>query len=492
MLIMDLSPGQREDFRRLKDDPVYFYERFFATQEEPYPFPYQKEIMTDLASGLYNELCILKGRQIGMSWTTGALAAWFCSMNDEKHVVIVAFNLDQSQIPLNYAKIFMSRFKKLGLYDMFIEGQSARNLRWNNGSKITSFGCTVPDAYNVRGQKADLLIIDEAAFIYDRMFPSITPTVANTGGPVITLSTAGSIGSYFYRRWADGNRANEWRRKLKSGYDIQMLKEEIPRVKSYIIPSVECPRLTKEKLDAERRGLGEMRYKREYECMWAGTADQVFIRIPVFTLRKMPTRSIKPCYGGIDCGKVNDPTVLIVIEQFNSVARILTEDGIRKDVDVPFRVIYGKTWERKTQTEIAADINVNIHPRFPSRLYSIDATGGFGDELLNRMINYELPCRGLKVKTKNKNEMILGSPAVKGLDDAFAEELLWINNDVDDIIATELLFELNAYIGKLRASGLYTFDSVIDRDHLVDALMHSWSAAQAGSFEPYFTIRKRR
>jgi len=81
---------------------------------------------------------------------------------------------------------------------------------------------------------------------------------------------------------------------------------------------------------------------------------------------------------------------------------------------------------------------------------------------------------------------------VKGLGDAFAEELLWINNDVNDIIATELLFELNAYIGKLRASGMYTFDSVIDRDHMVDATAHAWSAVQAGSFAPYFTIRKRR
>lgn len=488
---MVLSSEQQEEFRRLQTDPVYFYQRFFSTPDEPYPFPYQKEIMTDLASGLYKELCVLKGRQIGMSWTVGDLAAWFCTMNKEKHVLIVAFNLDQAQIPLNYAKTFMSRLKGQGLYDTFIEGQSARNLRWHNGSKITAYGCTLPDAYNVRGQKADFLIIDEAAFIYDRMFPSITPTVANTGGSTLMLSTAGSMGSYFYRRWADGNRANEWRRKLQKGYDIQMSKEEIPPVKSYMIPSVECPRLTKQKLDAEKRGLGEMKYKREYECLWSGTADQVFIRIPTFTLRKMPTRTVKPCYGGIDCGKVNDPTVLIVIEQFYSVESILTEDGIREDVDVPFRVIYGKTWERKTQTEIATDIMTNIHPRFPSRLYSIDVTGGFGDELLNRMTNYELPCRGIPVKTQNKNEMILGSPAARGLSDAFAEELLWINNDVNDIVATELLFELNAYVGKLRASGLYTFDSVIDRDHAVDALMHAWSAVQAGNFDPYFTIRKR-
>ena len=92
---------------------------------------------------------------------------------------------------------------------------------------------------------------------------------------------------------------------------------------------------------------------------------------------------------------------------------------------------------------------------------------------------------------KKKNEMMLGSPAVKGLSDAFQEELLWVNNEVNDIVATELLFELNAYTGKVRATGFYTFDSVIDRDHMVDALAHAWSSVQAGSFDPFISIRKR-
>jgi len=89
-----------------------------------------------------------------------------------------------------------------------------------------------------------------------------------------------------------------------------------------------------------------------------------------------------------------------------------------------------------------------------------------------------------------KNEMMLGSQAVKGLSDGFAEELLWVNNEVNDIIGTELLFELNGYIAKLMASGYYRFDSVVDRDHMIDALAHAWSSVQAGSLEPFLDIRK--
>jgi hypothetical protein len=489
---MSLSSSQLDELSSLQVDPVYFYDKFFSTEDEPFPFTYQGGIMKDAASGDYDELVILKGRQIGMSWTMGILACWYATMHPDKTVLIVAFNLDQAQIILNYCKQFFSRLTRFGLREVFVTSASARKIELTNGSKILCFGCTVPDAYNVRGQKADLLLVDEAAFIYDRMFPSITPTTSNTHGMTIFLSTAGSVGSFFYRKWAEGNRANKFRRQHRLGQLKDMPFDEIPKIKSYTIPSIECPRLTEAKLAAERRGLGEMRYKREYECVWAGTADQVFMRIPVFTLKRLPTKTTKLCFAGIDVGKVNDPTVLIIIELFMAPLPVIDEDGNVTEVEVPYRVVFGRAWERATQAEIAADIATNIHPRFPSQLYSIDATGGYGQELLNYLTNYGLPCRGTEVKMKKKNEIMLGSPAVKGLSDAFQEALLWVNNDIDDIIATELLFELNAYTGKVRATGFYTFDSVIDRDHMVDALAHAWSSAQAGSFDPFVSIRKRQ
>ena len=491
MLSKGLTEEQSRNFERLKNDPVYFYKRFFATEEEPEPHDYQAEVAKDLVNPDYLELVVLKGRQIGMSWTMGWLAAWYATMHENKTVLVVAFNLDQAQIILNYVKVFMSRLKESGLYDLFVEGASARNFRFTNGSKIISFGCTVPDAYNVRGQKADLLLIDEAAFIYDKMFPSITPTTSNTHGKTIFLSTAGSVGSYFYRKWSEGLRAFDWKQRLANGEDIDIEADEIPKTKSYTIYSRESPRLTPEKLEAERRALGEMQFKREYECVWAGTADQVFMHVPIFIERRMPTRSIKSCYAGIDVGKVNDPTVMLVIESHFAPIETFV-DGRRVTREIPYRLAYGKSWERVEHSDIAADIISNIHPRFPSLVYSIDATGGFGDDLNQRLVNFGLNTVPRKVKMKFKNEMMLGSPAIKGLSEAFAEELLWINNDINDIMATELLFELNGYVASLMSNGLYKFESVVDRDHAVDALAHAWSAVQVGAFQPVLDIRRRR
>lgn len=479
---MTLSANAQTEYLRLQQDPVYFYEKFLATEEEPEPFDYQKAVLRAIANPEYKEIDILKGRQIGMSWTMGVAACWYASMHEGRKILTVAFNLEQAQLILNYAKTFMSRLKKKNLYDFFIESSAMKHMTWRNGSQLLSLGCTVPDAYNIRGQTAHLLFVDEAAIIYDRMFPSITPTVANTGGTAVFLGTAGSIGSTFYRKWSEGEKINELRKRGETN---------LAQIKSFTLPSTLCPNLTPEMLEKEKRTLGEIRYNREYLCVWVGTAEQVFIKIPVFDERLMPTKTIRPCFGGIDVGRVSDPTVLIIVETYLSdMYKII--DGKKTPVHVPYRVIYGKSWERNTQAEIAADIMHNIHPRFPCRLYQIDITGGYGDELMHRLVDYELPCRGADVKSKLKNEMMLGSPAQMGLSNAFLEEQLFINNNIDDIIATELLFELNAYSGKVLASGLYIFDSVIDRVHMVDALAHAWSAVQAGSFNTFIEKRKRK
>jgi len=480
----------QEEIRRLETDIEYFYKKLFATDLEPGLWEYQKKIADDIMNPAYEEYGVLKGRQIGMSWFMAVVALQHAIMNENTTILLVSFNLEQAQHILNYAKQFLGRLKHKGLYSTIVEGASMKNIRLNNGSKIIALGCTVPDANNVRGFIAHLLIIDEAAFIYDKMFAAINPTTSNTKGKTIYLSTAGSVGSQFYRVWDDGRRAEKWKTQLDKGYDLSIDYDDIPKIKSYTIPSTEI--LSKEVLARALRTLKQMKYNREYMCNWAGTADQVFSKIPLFVERKMPTKTIKPCYAGIDVGKVNDPTVLVIIEAFFAEGKFLDSDGVRKSIEIPYRVVFIKHWERENMRSIANDIKVNIQGRFPVGLYSIDATGGFGDELLQYMVDAELPVRGTKVKIIKKNELMLGSPASKGLADAFQEELLWVNTDAGDIEAYELLFELNAYSGKVTRNGLYTFDSTVDRDHMVDATAHAWSSVNAGTFEPFMAKRSRR
>ena len=484
-----MSVTAHEEYRRLETDIQYFYQKFFATELEPDLWAYQKQVAIDIMNPSYQEYGVLKGRQIGMSWFMGIVALHHAMMHENSTVLLVSFNLEQAQHILNYGKQFLGRLKHKGMYESVVEGASMKNIRLNNGSKIIALGCTVPDANNVRGFIAHLLIIDEAAFIYDKMFGAINPTTSNTKGKTIYLSTAGSVGSQFYRVWDDGRNAEKWRDQLDKGYDLSITYEDLPKIKSYTIPSTEI--LSDEVLARALRTLKSMKYNREYMCQWAGTADQVFSKIPLFVDRKMPTKSGKPCFAGIDVGKVNDPTVLVIIEAFFAEGQFLDSDGIRKSIDIPYRVVKMKWWEREGMRAIANDIKINLHGRYPVGLYSIDATGGYGDELLQYMVEAELPVRGTKVKLIKKNELMLGSPANKGLGDAFEEELLWLNNESTDTDSYELLFELNAYTGKVTRNGHYIFDSSVGRDHAVDALAHAWSSVNAGTFDPYMSTRRR-
>ena len=262
---LDLEPEMQGKLERLKNDPVYFYDTFFRYPDEKL-YDYQKEWLMDIANPAYKEYAILKGRQIGASWVFGLASIWYAMMHDESEVKSVSFNLDQAQKILGYSKNFASRLKARGWYDLIVEGQRGTDMRFNNTSLIEALGCTLPDGRNVRGHRAHILFIDEADYIYERMFPSIEPLTLHTGGKTIYLSTAGRVGSHFWKKWDMGNKAEEMRQKIKNGIELDINLADIPPIKSYTVPSTDCPDLSEQDLQRLRRSLGDLGYNREVLC----------------------------------------------------------------------------------------------------------------------------------------------------------------------------------------------------------------------------------
>lgn len=137
---------------------------------------------------------ILKGRQIGAS-TAGSVVAirraryWPGSL-----VAIVSPSLKQSTEVKERAKAGL-----LALGEHLVR-DSASILELANRSRIMSLPGS---SKSVRGWSADLLILDEAAFIEDETFAAARATTAATGGRTIVQSTpAGPYGS-FYDLWQD-------------------------------------------------------------------------------------------------------------------------------------------------------------------------------------------------------------------------------------------------------------------------------------------------
>lgn len=132
-----------------------------------------------------------------------------------------------------------------------------RSMRLANGSRVVSLPGE-PD--NIRGFSApDLVIVDEAAFCPDALFAAVGPMLAVSNGQMVLLSTPYGKRGAFYEAWENG--ADDWERLA--------------------VPATECPRITAEFLEQERRTMPDWLFRQEYLCEFVETLDSVFTHAQV-------------------------------------------------------------------------------------------------------------------------------------------------------------------------------------------------------------------
>jgi hypothetical protein len=120
-----------------------------------------------------------------------------------------------------------------------------------NGSRIVSLP---GDPKTIRGFSAPALVIeDEAAYVDDELDGAIRPMLAVSRGRLVLLSTPNGRRGHFCEIWHSGE---GWRRIAIAGRD--------------------CPRITVEFLDAERKALGPMVFEQEYCGQFVDAASSAF------------------------------------------------------------------------------------------------------------------------------------------------------------------------------------------------------------------------
>jgi hypothetical protein len=154
-------------------------------------------------------------------------------------VVIVAPSQRQSAELLRSIRLLHSKLDDVPA----LASESVLKLEFENQSRVMALpggegGKTIRGLAGAR-----LVIVDEAARVDDQIFSAVRPMLAtNAAGRLILLSTpAGKRGTYF-DLWHNGDPT--WHRVR--------------------VPATDCPRITKEFLDEERRELGDARYREEY------------------------------------------------------------------------------------------------------------------------------------------------------------------------------------------------------------------------------------
>jgi len=220
---------------RLALDPVALFEAAFGMLALDWQRAYLSERRPTV---------VLKGRQVGASLAAAALACHTARYTPDTNVIIVSPSLKQSGEILGRAR---TGFRNLG--DR-LEQDSAAMLRLLNGSRIVSLPGT---ARSVRGWSAELLILDEAAYIEPATWTAARALVA-TGGRLVVQSTPAAAFGDFHA--------------LATGDD--------PDWARFTVRSDEVPTIAAEFLAAERQAMTPDAYAAEYECQFGKAGASLF------------------------------------------------------------------------------------------------------------------------------------------------------------------------------------------------------------------------
>jgi len=220
-------------------DPVLLAERCGLA-----PDPWQADV---LRSGAQRML-LNASRQSGKSTTVALLNVHTALYVPESLCLMLSPTLRQSGELFRKAKELLGRVQTERLPE-----ETALSLRLANGSRIVS----LPGKEGtVRGYSAvSLLCIDEASRVPDELYMACRPMLAVSGGRLMAMSTPFGTRGWWYEAWRS---TEAWER--------------------YEVPAEQCPRISSEFLEEERRTIGEWWYRQEYGCEFLDAQSQAFTR----------------------------------------------------------------------------------------------------------------------------------------------------------------------------------------------------------------------
>ena len=151
-----------------------------------------------------------------------------------------------------------------------------------NDSRVVSLPGT---GDTVRGFSAPALVVeDEAAYVEDSFYTAIRPMLATSGGRLILMSTPHGRRGHFHKAWTG---TGPWRRVE--------------------VPATECPRITEEFLEQERREYGEDYVRQEYMCEFLDVHGAVF---STRDIERALSDEVDPLFPG----GVGDPDIKPLLE----------------------------------------------------------------------------------------------------------------------------------------------------------------------------------
>lgn len=212
--------------------------------------PWQARFLTDgaEATGRRN-VQILASRQVGKTESCILRSLHIAHTEPSETVLVIS---PRQQTSNEFIRRARSTYSKLpGAMKLLTDNTGS--IEFENRSRIIG----LPSSEDgVRGvPRVRCLLVDEAARVSDALYGSCRPMLAvHPRGELIALTSAGNAQGWFYSAWQDPGAAFE---KIE-------------------VRATECPRLTPDFLESERKALGETMYRTEYMLEWLEPLESAF------------------------------------------------------------------------------------------------------------------------------------------------------------------------------------------------------------------------
>lgn len=208
------------------------------------PDPWQADVLRYEGKRLLLNCC----RQSGKSTTTATKALHTGLYKPKSLILLVSPSLRQSQELFRKVRDAYGALKNP---PPLVEDNKL-SMTLANQSRIVSLP---GDQATVRGYSGVTLILeDEASQVKDDFYQAILPMLIINKGQLIAMTTPYGKRGHFFEEWTNGG--DEWKR-------IE-------------ITAAQCPRMTEEDLEKQRRSMGDMFFRQEFLCEFVDTEEQTF------------------------------------------------------------------------------------------------------------------------------------------------------------------------------------------------------------------------
>lgn len=197
------------DFEACKADPIEFTRTLLRQMDGSRWTPF--EAQETILRGIQRNTAVLTGRQFSKTTILGWYVAWFAATKPNSKIFILAPTLDQTRLIFSEVRHYFTTTLK-----SFLLGKPKNSpfpeIELKNGSEIKCRGLNRPEY--VRGNRAHLVVVDEAAFVKEGSIKDVVEqlllvTGKRDGSALVLTSTPFGNGEFYdftnNARKLDGN-----------------------------------------------------------------------------------------------------------------------------------------------------------------------------------------------------------------------------------------------------------------------------------------------